>query len=385
MRMEEDFAMLRAELTDLFQWLHRHPELGHEEVETTGRIHEVLTREGIEILDSGLSTGLIAQVTGSKPGRAIGLRCDIDALPIQEDSGLPYASVNSGKMHACGHDFHTAAMLGAAILLKRREAELAGAVKIVFQPSEETADGARDVVASGLLNDVEEFYGIHSYPWFESGTLGIKEGPVMAAPDSFAITVRGKGTHAAEPDKGRDPIPAAATIALAVQSIVSRGVDPFAPAVVSVAHIEAGNTWNVVPETAFLEGTVRTLNQGVREYIYEEMARIAKSAAETYGCTAEFKWHYGPAAVINDDRLCGIVREMALDAGFKVARQEDTMGGEDFSEYLRICPGVFIRVGTGGSYPSHHPKFTVDPAALWPAANFFARLAMERAQAAPLA
>ena len=383
--MEEGSTKLEAELLELFRWLHRHPELGGGEAETTKRIRGILTREGVEILDAPLRTGLIARVTGAKPGRVIGLRCDIDALPIQEESGLPYASETPGCMHACGHDFHAAAMLGAAILLNRRRKELAGTVKIVFQPSEENANGAKDVVASGLLNDAEEFYGIHSYPWFEAGTLGIKEGPVMAAPDRFAITIHGKGTHAAEPDKGRDPIPAAATIALAAQSIVSRGVDPFAPAVVSIAHIEAGNTWNVVPETAFLEGTVRTLNQDVREHICAEMARIAKSAAETYGCTAEFNWHYGPAAVINDGRLCGIVREMALDAGFKVDRQEDTMGGEDFSEYLGICPGVFIRVGTGGSYPSHHPKFTVDPAALWPAANFFARLAMERAQAAPLA
>ena len=376
--MEESSPRLKEELLGLFQWLHRHPELGFEEAETTKRIRELLTREGIEILDSPLKTGLIAQVTGAKPGRMIGLRCDIDALPIQEESGLEYASAIPGKMHACGHDFHTAVMLGAAILLKRREAELSGTVRIVFQPSEENANGAQAAVNSGLLDDVEEFYGVHSYPWFEAGTLGIKEGPVMAAPDRFAITIRGKGSHAAEPNKGRDPIPAAATIALAAQSIVSRSIDPFSPAVVSITHMEAGNTWNVVPVTAFLEGTVRTLNPGVREHIQRELARISESSAATYGCTAEFRWHNGPAAVINDDELCRAVRELALEMGYQVDRQEDTMGGEDFSEYLRLCPGVFIRVGTGGSYPSHHPQFTVDPNALWPAANFFARLAMER-------
>ena len=376
--MDESSVNMKEELLDLFKWLHRHPELGFEEAETTKQIRALLTREGVEILDSPLKTGLIARVTGAKPGRVIGLRCDIDALPIQEESGLEYASAIPGKMHACGHDFHTAVMLGAAVLLKRQEAELAGTVKIVFQPSEENANGAQAVVDSGLLDDVEEFYGVHSYPWFEAGTLGIKEGPVMAAPDRFEITIRGKGVHAAEPNKGRDPIPAAATIALAAQNIVSRSIDPFSPAVVSITHLEAGNTWNVVPETAFLEGTVRTLNQGVREHIQAEIARIAESVAAAYGCTAEFVWRSGPAAVINDDGLCKAVRELALNMGFQVDRQEDTMGGEDFSEYLRLCPGVFIRVGTGGSYASHHPKFTVDPNALWPAANFFAKLAMER-------
>ena len=374
---------LENELLSLFKWLHQHPEIGCEEVNTTKRIRETLANEGVEILESPLETGLIARVTGAKPGRVIGLRCDIDALPIQEESGLEYASVNPGKMHACGHDFHTAVMLGAAILLKRQEAELAGTVKIVFQPSEENANGAQIAVDSGLLDDVEEFYGIHSYPWFEAGTLGIKEGPVMAAPDRFEITIHGKGTHAAEPNKGRDPIPAAATIALAAQSVVSRSIDPFSSAVVSIAHIEAGNTWNIIPETALLEGTVRTLNQGVREHIRRELARIAESAASTYGCTADFRWHNGPAAVINDDALCNVVRELALKEGYRVDRQEDTMGGEDFSEYLRLCPGVFIRVGTGGSYPSHHPKFTVDPNALWPAAKFFAKLAAERTNPRP--
>ena len=374
---------LENELLSLFKWLHQHPEIGCEEVNTTKRIRETLASEGVEILESPLETGLIARVTGAKPGRVIGLRCDIDALPIQEESGLEYASVNPGKMHACGHDFHTAVMLGAAILLKRQEAELAGTVKIVFQPSEENANGAQIAVDSGLLDDVEEFYGIHSYPWFETGTLGVKDGPVMAAPDRFEITIHGKGTHAAEPNKGRDPIPAAATIALAAQSVVSRSIDPFSSAVVSIAHIEAGNTWNIIPETALLEGTVRTLNQGVREHIRRELARIAESVASTYGCTADFRWHNGPAAVINDDALCNVVRELALKEGYRVDRQEDTMGGEDFSEYLRICPGVFIRVGTGGSYPSHHPKFTVDPNALWPAANFFAKLAAERTNLRP--
>lgn len=373
--------MDRQALIDFFKDIHSHPELGFQEHRTTRKLVQVLHDHGIRTLDTGLETGAVAVVghPDRAGGRVIGLRCDMDALPIQEESGLAYASQNPGVMHACGHDLHTAVMLGAAILLKAREEELGGTVKLVFQPSEETDGGAKVMLRTGLLEDVEEFFAIHSYAWFEPGTLGIKEGPVMAAPDSFRIVVHGKGAHAAQPFKGIDPIPAAATIALACQSIVSRSIDPFSPVVVSVTHLEAGNTWNVVPESALLEGTVRTLNAADREFIQGALTRIARSTAEAYGCTAEVLWGEGSPAVVNDPGLCDYARRLALEMGFRVDRQEDTMGGEDFSRYLARVPGVFIRVGTGGSYPSHHPKFTVDPEAIWPAAEFFARLAAGRA------
>ena len=372
--------MNQEALIDIFRDLHAHPELGMEEYRTTARILEVLRAHDICTLDTGLKTGVIAVIGGrSAPsGRVIGLRCDMDALPIQEESGLEYASRVPGVMHACGHDLHTAVMLGAALLLKEQESSLPGTVKIVFQPSEENDRGGRAMVGTGLLEDVEEFFAIHSYPAFESGTLGIREGPVMAAPDRFRIVIHGRGTHAAQPYKGIDPIPAAATLALACQNILTRSLDPFIPAVLSVTHVEAGNTWNVVPEEALLEGTVRTLHAEARELIRSSLARMAESTAQTYGCTSEFFWTEGSPAVINDVGLCAYARELALSMGFRVDRQENTMGGEDFSQYLRHAPGVFIRVGTGGSYPSHHPRFTVDPSAIFPAAQFFARLAALR-------
>ena len=367
-------------LIDFFKDLHAHPELGYAEHRTTEKLLEVLHAHGIRTLDTGMDTGAVA-VIGAPGGRVIGLRGDMDALPIREESGLAYASAVPGLMHACGHDFHTSVMLGAALLLKEREAALQGQVKIAFQPAEETDSGAKRLLATGLLNDAAEFYGVHSYPWFPAGTLGIKEGPVMASPDRFAITVRGVGAHGGAPQKGVDPIPAAAAIVLGAQTIVSRRMDPFKAAVVSVTRLQAGNTWNVVPEEAQIEGTVRTLALEDRAFIRELLERMARSTAQAYGCEASMAWVDGSAPVVNDAGLCAAARKLALEMGLAVDRQEDTMGGEDFSEYLKGRPGVFIRVGTGGDYPNHHPKFTVDPAALLPAAAFFARLAEERLKA----
>ena len=372
--------MNEAALAEFFKDLHAHPELGWEERRTTQRLKAALAAHGISTLDTGLETGAIA-VVGRPGGRVIGLRADMDALPIQEETGLPWASTIPGRMHACGHDFHTSVMLGAAILLKEREAALPGLVKLAFQPAEETDRGARRLLATGLLDDAEEFYGVHSYPPFRPGTLGIKAGPVMASPDRFAIALRGRGAHGGQPHKGVDPIPAAAALALSAQTIVSRTVDPFTAAVVSITRLEAGNTWNVVPETALLEGTVRTLTPGDRAHIRGALTRMAHAVAEAHGCSAEFQWVDGSDPVVNDPGLCEAARQTALRLGLAVDRQEDTMGGEDFSEYLKGRPGAFIRVGTGGDYPNHHPRFTADPAALAPAARFFAALAEDRLNA----
>ena len=366
---------LERELIPLFQWLHEHPELAFEEVQTTSKLRETLTAEGIEILDNSLKTGLIARIRGREPGRTIGLRCDIDALPISEATQLPYASKCEGRMHACGHDAHAAIMLGAALLLHRSRDSWSGEVKVVFQPAEEQASGAKAVLETGQLDGVELFLSAHTYPFFPAGMLGIKEGPVMAAVDRFAITIRGTGAHAAMPHRSVDPIVVQAAVVNALQTVVSRTLDPFAPAVVSVTHVDAGSTWNIIPETAFLEGTVRSLDPAVRERVRKRMAELIDQTARAYGAAAQFDWLPGAPAVINDARLCRIAREVALEAGLKAGVQEDGMSGEDFSLYHEGRPGIFIRVGTGGEYPGHHPKFTVDPAAICPAAEYFARLA----------
>lgn len=365
--------MNEAWLIEQFKWLHRHPELGLEEFKTTEFLTDILLEHRIKLLDTGLETGAIAQIGSGGP--VVCLRADIDALPIREETGLPYASENDGVMHACGHDFHAACMLGAALLLKEKEAELPGTVKVVFQPAEEIDQGGKRIVATGLLNDVQTFYAGHTYPWFEAGTLGIKPGPVMAAADRFAIRLTGKGAHAAHPELSVDVIPAMAALIQSVQSIVSRGVNPFDNAVVSITRAQAGNTWNIIPETAELEGTVRALAPSVRDAIQAKLERVVKHTAAAHGCASEFTYHRGPDPVINDEAACRRASTLAQTMGFEIKQQADTLVAEDFSDYLAIAPGAFIRVGTGGGIDAHHPRFTADPKALFPAARFFAALA----------
>ena len=361
-------------LIEQFKWLHRHPELGLREYETTAFVKDALRKHGVELLDAELETGAIA-VVGRKDGPVVGLRCDMDALPIQEASGLDYASENAGVMHACGHDFHTACMLGAALLLKEREASLPGAVKVIFQPAEEIDNGAKLVVATGMLDDVRAFYAVHSYPWFEPGTLGIKAGPVMGAADRFAIRLKGRGAHAAHPEKSVDVIPALAAVIGSAQSVVSRNVSPFDCAVVSVTRVQAGTTWNIIPGEAELEGTVRTLSPAVRDDVQRRLEQVVRLTAEAYGCAAEIEFERGTDPVVNDASACERAAALAREMGFAVDRQEDALEAEDFSDYLNIAPGAFIRVGTGGTCAAHHPGFTADPAALLPAARYFAALA----------
>lgn len=366
--------MEEKRLIDIFRWLHRHPEPALAERETTAYLRDILTENGVRLLETGLETGLIAEV-GTGAGPTVALRADIDALPIQEQTGLDCASLRPGYMHACGHDFHATCMLGAALLLKAREAALPGTVKVIFQPAEEVNQGAAMMAATGLLDDVRRFFAGHTYPWYEAGTIGVRPGPVMASADRFSAKLTGKGCHAANPERGVDPIPALAAIVTAAQSIVSRRVNPFDSAVVSITRVSAGNTWNVTPETAELEGTVRAMTEAVRGDIQERMASLVADTARAHGCEAEFHYERGPAPVINDGALCRRAAELAKARGLAVEENPPSMIAEDFSEYLKIAPGVMFRVGTGGGYDNHHPRFTADPRALMPAAGFFAALA----------
>ena len=370
---------MEKKLIDVFQWLHRHPELAMNEHETTEYIKGILLDSGARLLDIDTETGLIA-VIGAGDGPTIALRADIDALPVQEQTSLPYASETPGVMHACGHDFHAACMLGAALLLKEREVSLPGTVKIIFQPAEEVNQGAERMVATGQLDDVQLFLAGHTYPWFASGTLGIRPGPVMASADHFSVRIRGKGCHAANPDMGIDPIPPLGAIISAFQTVVSRRINPFDGAVVSITHVEAGNTWNVTPEAAFLEGTVRAMTESVREKIRQSLERLVNNTATAYGCEAGFEYERGPSPVINDARVCGRATTIARELGLKVEVNPPSMIAEDFSRYLQIAPGALFSIGTGGGFDNHHPSFTADPSALLPAARFFATLAERELQ-----
>ena len=362
-------------LQETFRWLHRHPELSYEEVETTKRLRQVLQAHDVAILDSGLPTGLVAEV--GTDGPVIALRADIDALPVTEETGLPYASEIPGRMHACGHDFHTSALLGAALLLKQKEAALPGRVKLVFQPAEEAPGGAKKVLETGLLQDVCAIFGMHVSPRLPVGTLGLRAGAVTASVDRFQITFRGQGTHAAHPDAGIDPIPAAAAFIQAAQTIVSRNLNPFAAGLVSITHVEGGNTWNVIPSTVLVEGTTRSLGKEERQLIRENLCRLAERIAEGHGAQAEIDWYEGPPATDNAPEWIEVARQAAKEQSLEVVEAPASLAGEDFAYYQEQLPGAFVLVGTGHSFSNHHPKFQLDPAALQPAAAFLARLAEE--------
>lgn len=363
-------------ITDEFYWFHRHPELSYEEVETTKRLREDLAAAGIEVLDLPLKTGLVAKVgTGEAP--FIALRCDIDGLPIQEESGLAYASEHAGRMHACGHDFHISTVLGSAYLLKAQEKDLHGTVYLIFQPAEEAPGGARKVMETGVLKDVQAIFGLHTSPIYDVGTLGIRAGAVTASVDKFTVTFHGKGTHAAHPERGIDPIVMAASFVTAAQSIVSRNIDPAHPSLVSITHIESGNTWNVIPESAWLEGTVRCLTAEDRKLIKKRIYELAEGQAASFGGHAELTWYAGPPATDNTPNWTDFAIEVAKEAELDVVPAPVNLAGEDFAYYQEEIPGVFVLVGTGKSPANHNPKFHVDPAALGPAAKYMARLAVE--------
>lgn len=368
---------LEQKLTGFFEELHMHPELSYEEYETTERIKRKLAAAGIEILQIPLKTGVTAIVRGAKPGKTYGLRCDIDALPIAEETDLPYKSKTPGKMHACGHDFHTAAVFGAALLLQERKEELQGTVKILFQPAEESSHGAETVLETGVFSDVTAIFGLHTAAYLPVGTLGIRAGSVMAAVDRFELNITGTGCHGGHPDEGVDTILVAASVIQAFQSIVGRNLNPFHTGVVSVTRINGGNTWNVIPDKVELEGTVRSMEKDDRIFIERRMREIAEHTAAAYGANAELLWYPGPPATVNEKAWSAFAQKVAEESGFEVVPQRNSTGGEDFAFYLEKIPGCFINVGTGVGYPNHHPKFYADEAALTPAAEYLEKLLVE--------
>ncbi|MTR83826.1 amidohydrolase [Roseburia intestinalis] len=368
---------LEQKLTGFFEKLHMHPELSYEEYETTERIKRELAAAGIEILQIPLKTGVAAIVRGAKPGKTYGLRCDIDALPIAEETDLPYKSKTPGKMHACGHDFHTAAVFGAALLLQERKEELQGTVKILFQPAEESSHGAETVLETGVFSDVTAIFGLHTAAYLPVGTLGIRAGSVMAAVDRFELNITGTGCHGGHPDEGVDTILVAASVIQAFQSIVGRNLNPFHTGVVSVTRINGGNTWNVIPDKVELEGTVRSMEKDDRIFIEKRMREIAEHTAAAYGANAELLWYPGPPATVNEKAWSAFAQKVAEESGFEVVPQRNSTGGEDFAFYLEKIPGCFINVGTGVGYPNHHPKFYADEAALTPAAEYLEKLLVE--------
>ncbi|TXR64829.1 M20 peptidase aminoacylase family protein [Bacillus sp. AR18-7] len=376
--MAANLEQLTETLISIRRNLHEHPELSYEEFETTKAIKNWLEEKNITIIHSNLETGVIAEISGNSNGPLIAIRADIDALPIQEETNLPYASKIHGRMHACGHDFHTAAIIGAAYLLKEKESSLSGTVRFIFQPAEESSNGACKVIEAGHLRGVQAIFGMHNKPDLPVGTIGIKDGPLMAGVDRFEIEIHGVGTHAAVPDAGVDPIVASSQIVMALQTIVSRNISSSHNAVVSVTNIHSGNTWNVIPEKATLEGTVRTFQNETREKIPALMKRIIQGVSDALGVKTEFRFYAGPPAVHNDTSLTNLSTQVAETMNLNIVSPIPSMAGEDFSFYQQEIPGSFVFMGTSGTHEWHHPAFTVDERALPVSAEYFALLA-ERA------
>ncbi|AZN42808.1 amidohydrolase [Paenibacillus albus] len=369
-------GVLAERLIAVRRHLHEHPELSHEEFETTASIRRWLEEAGIAAFDGyGLRTGLIAEIGGLLPGPVVAIRADIDALPIQEETGLSFASRYPGRMHACGHDFHTAAAIGAALLLKEREHELHGTVRLLFQPAEEKAKGAQQLIAAGALEGVSAIVGMHNKPDLPVGTVGIKDGAMMAAADGFVIEVEGRGSHAAVPEAGLDPIVTAAHIITALQTVVSRNVGPLESAVISVTKLHSGTAWNVIPQQAVLEGTVRSFGAEVRERVLARFDEVVAGIAAAFGTKAHVRWIEGPPPVVNDAALAEIGVRAAQEAGLQAIVPIPSPAGEDFAFYQQEVPGLFVFMGVGGGQEWHHPKFDLNEEALLPSAKFLASLA----------
>lgn len=357
-------------LREIRHYLHQHPEISENEFETTAFIKKHLKDLGIEPLAYPLKTGVIAEIGSGQP--IIALRADIDALPIIEKTGLAYASKN-GAMHACGHDFHQTSLLGAAQILKEREAEIKGTVRLIFQPAEENFQGAYQVIEAGGIEGVSAIIGYHNNPHLKPGQIGLRSGAIMAGVEQLEVTVAGISAHAARPDLGVDTVLAITTMIHNLQQIVARTVSPFDSAVLSVTHIDVGTTWNVLPAKGFFEGTIRTFDPKIRLAVINKFTKIVETTAEQFGAQVSIQWGNSPKVTYNDATLTPLIFENSKTFA-QVIETLPSTGGEDFAAYQEKIPGVFAFVGSNGADNApdwHHDDFIVKDEALPTAVNYF--------------
>jgi len=367
---------------DMAEWrrhLHQYPELGRECYKTAEYVIERLKEFGITEIHSGYaSSGLVAIIEGKAPGRTIGLRADMDALPIKENTGLSYSSKNEGVMHACGHDGHTAMLLGAARYLAETR-NFSGRVALIFQPDEEATGGAKAMVEEGIIEQflIDEVYALHNIPGHDVGVMYTRSGPIMAGADSFSVEIKGKGRHAAYPHEVKDPIVAALSIAQAFQTIVSRNNIPSDDLVISITQVHSGTTDNVIPEIAYLNGTVRTFDLSVQEMVIERMEKIISGFAMSFEVDAKLNYEKGYPPTINHDDATNFAIEVAKDvcgSDQVLTSVGKEMGAEDFSYMLEKRPGAYLFLGIGEGAGLHNPNYDFNDAAAPVGASFFARL-----------
>jgi len=378
-------ADVTRDVIELRRDIHRYPELGFEEIRTAGIVADRLDRLGYEVRTKIGATGVVGIMRSKRPGRTVLLRADMDALPIQEETGLPFASANDGKMHACGHDGHVAILLGAAQIIAQRQDELSGTIVLCFQPAEEGKGGAREMIRDGVLEDpyIDRVYGLHLLSQAPSGVIRVRPGPVMASSDSIEITIRGKGGHGAAPHETNDPILTAAQFVTSVQSIVSRRVEPIEPAVVTIGAIHGGTIHNVIPDDVTLLGTVRAFSPEVREQMKPRIETVLRGACDAHGATYDFSYDWRYPVTANDPDEAAYVRALATRVLGDERSQEmrPTMGAEDFSFMLEQRPGCFFFLGTqrdeNTAAPHHNARFSIDEAALETGVQMMVALALD--------
>ena len=373
-----------------FRHLHENPEVALEEVQTTAFIREKLEGMGIEILDLGLETGVVGLLRGAEEGPCIGLRADIDALRVKEASSCPFPSRTEGKMHACGHDTHTTALLGAAQILSQMRNQIHGSVKFLFQPAEEINVGAKRLVAAGALENprVDALFGTHNTPLIPTGSVAVIDGPIMAGVTRIDIKITGQGGHGGIPQGNIDPVVCAAAVIQGVQTIVSRNVSPVDSAVVSICHLLAGTTDanNVTPNEVTMAGTVRFYKPEVEALIEKRLRELVETIARAYGCTGELTFFHMIDVTLNNHALTPIAAAAVEAAGAVINNPDPSTGGEDFSDYLPHVPGFFYWFGSrneekGCTWAWHNPHFRADEDCISVATRLYANTVFEAIQA----
>jgi len=364
---------INGRIITIRQDLHAHPELSGQEEHTKYLVKGILEASGYTIKESNKHFGLIADLVVDKNAKTVAIRADMDALPIQEQTGKPYASREKGIMHACGHDSHTAIALGTAIAIAAHKDDLPGNIRFIFQPSEESKEGGSvEMIEEGALEGVDGIFGLHAYPYLNSGEIGYKYGVMMASADVFTIEVFGKSAHGARPHEGVDAILVTSMIVNSLNHIVSRMIDPLHPAVISLGTIEGGRASNIICDHVLLKGTVRTINEEIRNNIPQMMESSIEGISKSMGAKYKFDYEFGQPELINHEKMVDILVEEAEKIIGKekcIDLIDPVMGGEDFSEYLKLVPGAFFRLGTCDEekktcVPQHNSRFDVDDDAL---------------------
>ncbi|UFZ06607.1 M20 family metallopeptidase [Bradyrhizobium ontarionense] len=367
------------ELTAIRRDLHAHPEIGFEETRTSGIVAEKLAQWGIEVHRGLGGTGVIGVLKGKGDGgRKIGLRADMDALPMEENTNLPWRSTIPGRFHGCGHDGHTTMLLGTARYLAETR-NFDGTVHFIFQPAEEGLGGARAMIKDGLFQKFpcDELYGLHNAPDLNHGEVAILPGPAMAGADFFDIRISGYGAHGAMPERSKDAVVIATSVAQAIQTIVSRNVEPLQAAVVSITQIHAGSAYNVIPGDAWLCGTVRAFSDSVRALIRERMRAICAGMAAAFNCEIDVDIRDTFSVLVNKEEQSKVVEEVArtvVEPSKVLTRSTPKMGSEDFADMLQTIPGAYFWVGHDGSVPVHNPGYVLDDKILPIGASMFARI-----------